>query len=509
METLVDWSRAQFALTAMYHFLFVPLTLGLSFIVAFMETLYVKTGDEKYKVMTKFWMTLFGINFAIGVATGLIMEFEFGTNWAAYSWIVGDIFGAPLAIEALLAFFLEATFFAVMFFGWDRVSKRFHLLSTWLVAIGSNLSALWILAANGWMQYPVGMSFNPDTARNEMVNFWDVILSPVAVSKFLHTVSGGYITSSLFVLGISAWFLLKGKEQWMAKKSIVIASIFGLLASLFVIATGDEAAYQVAQKQPMKLAAMEGLYKGEEGVGIVMIGALNPNKKVDNSEEPYLFEITAPKMLSLLGHHDMNAFVPGIKELVYGDEARGIESAVAKIERGKIAKEALSQYKKAKSEKDEAVAAEALATFRMYEKELGYGYIKKPTDLIPPVGLVFYSFHLMVGLGVWFMALFAMALIISFRRDIEKSRLFLKAALWSIPLGYVANEAGWVVAEVGRQPWAIQGLLPVGVAVSNVDAGMVQATFWLFFILFTALLIAEVRIMTTQISLKAKGESHV
>ncbi len=509
METLIDWSRAQFALTAMYHFLFVPLTLGLSFIVAFMETLYVKTNDERYKAMTKFWMTLFGINFAIGVATGLIMEFEFGTNWAAYSWIVGDIFGAPLAIEGILAFFLEATFFAVMFFGWDRVSKRFHLLSTWLVAIGSNLSALWILVANGWMQYPVGMSFNPDTARNEMVNFWDVILSPVAVSKFLHTASSGYITSSLFVLGVSAWFLLKGKEQWMAKKSVVIASIFGLLASLFVVATGDEAAYQVAQKQPMKLAAMEGLYNGEDGAGIVMIGALNPNKKADDSKESYLFEITAPKMLSILGYHDMNAFVPGIKELVYGDEARGIESAAAKIERGKKAKEALAEYKKAKAQKDEVAAAKALESFRMYEKELGYGYIDKPTDLIPPVGLVFYSFHLMVGLGVWFMALFATALFVSFKREITKSRLFLKAALWSIPLGFVADEAGWIVAEVGRQPWAIQGLLPVGVAVSNVDAGMVQATFWLFLILFTTLLIAELRIMTTQIFIRAKGESHV
>ncbi len=509
METLVDWSRAQFALTAMYHFLFVPLTLGLSFIVAFMETLYVKTGDDRYKAMTKFWMTLFGINFAIGVATGLIMEFEFGTNWAAYSWIVGDIFGAPLAIEGILAFFMEATFFAVMFFGWDRVSKRFHLLSTWLVAIGSNLSALWILVANGWMQYPVGMSFNPDTARNEMANFWDVILSPVAISKFLHTASSGYIVSSLFVLGVSAWFLLKGKELWMAKKSVVIAGVFGLLASIFVMATGDEAAYQVAQKQPMKLAAMEGLYEGEEGAGIVMIGALNPVKKADNEEKPYLFEITAPKMLSLLGYHDMNAFVPGIKELIYGDEARGIESAAAKIERGKKAKEALAEYKRAKADKNEAAAAEALKTFRMYEKELGYGYIEKPTDLIPPIGLVFYSFHLMVGLGVWFLALFALALIFALRDTIEGRRLFLRAALWSIPLGYIASEAGWVVAEVGRQPWAIQGLLPVGVAVSNVDSSMVQATFWLFFVLFTALLIAEVRIMLAQIALKAKGGAHV
>jgi cytochrome d ubiquinol oxidase subunit I len=240
-----------------------------------------------------------------------------------------------------------------------------------------------------------------------------------------------------------------------------------------------------------------------------MIGALNPNKKADNDKEPYLFEVTAPKMLSLLGYHDMNAFVPGIKELIYGDEARGIESAAAKIERGKKAKEALSVYKNAKSAKDETAAAEALKTFRLYEKELGYGYLQKPEDLIPPVGLVFYSFHLMVGLGVWFLALFAMALLFGMKDSLEKRRVFLKAALWSIPLGYLASEAGWIVAEVGRQPWAIEGLLPVGVAVSNVDTGMVQATFWLFFVLFTALLIAEVRIMTTQISLKAKGEGHV
>ena len=509
METLVDWSRAQFALTAMYHFLFVPLTLGLSFIVAFMESLYVKSGDERYKNMTKFWMSLFGINFAVGVATGLIMEFEFGTNWAAYSWIVGDIFGAPLAIEGILAFFLEATFFAVMFFGWDRVSKRFHLLSTWLVAVGSNLSALWILVANGWMQYPVGMSFNPDSARNEMVNFWDVILSPVAVSKFLHTVSSGYIVSSLFVLGIASWFLLKGKEVWMAKKSIVIASVFGLLASLLVMVSGDEAAYQVAQKQPMKLAAMEGLYHGEEGAGIVMIGVLNPVKKADNNEKPYLFEITAPNMLALLGYHDMNAFVPGIKELINGDETRSIESAESKIQKGKQAKEALKEYKNAKTAKDEEAAGLALKTFRDYEKYLGYGYIKNKSELIPPIGLVFYSFHLMVGLGVWFLALFAAALLFSAKGYIESKRGFLRVALWSIPLGYLASEAGWIVAEVGRQPWAIQDMLPVGVAVSNIDSSMVQATFWLFLILFTTLLIAELRIMLTQITMKAKGESHV
>ena len=243
---LVNWSRAQFALTAMYHWLFVPLTLGITFIIAFMETIYYKTGDPEWKKATKFWMTLFGINFAIGVATGLILEFEFGTNWSNYSWFVGDIFGAPLAIEGIMAFFLESTFIAVMFFGWNKVSKKFHLVSTWLVAIGANLSALWILVANGWMQYPVGMHFNPDTARNEMLNFWEVFLSPVAVNKFLHTITSGFVLASIFVIGVSAWFLLKGREQLMAKRSMIIASVFGLLSSLFLIYTGDGSAYQVA-----------------------------------------------------------------------------------------------------------------------------------------------------------------------------------------------------------------------------------------------------------------------
>ena len=254
--TTVNWSRAQFALTALYHFLFVPLTLGLSFMLAFMETIYVKTGNEQWKRITKFWLRLFAVNFAIGVATGLIMEFEFGTNWANYSWFVGDIFGAPLAIEGLFAFFLEATFFAVLFFGWDRVSKGFHLFSTWMVAIGSNLSAFWILVANGWMQNPVGTTFNHETVRNEMVSFAEVALSPTGISKFLHTVGGSYVTSALFVMGISAWFILKKRHFVMAKKSFIVAASFGLLSSLFVLFSGDESAYQVAQKQPMKLLDM-------------------------------------------------------------------------------------------------------------------------------------------------------------------------------------------------------------------------------------------------------------
>ena len=276
ISVLVEWSRAQFALTAMYHWIFVPLTLGMTYIIAFMETIYVRTGNEEWKRITKFWGKLFGINFAIGVATGIILEFEFGTNWSNYSWFVGDIFGAPLAIEGIMAFFLESTFIAIMFFGWNKVSKKFHLLSTWLVAIGASLSALWILVANAWMQFPTGTVFNPETARNEMIDFWSVLFSPVAVNKFLHTISNGFVVSALFITGVSAWFIIKKREVLFVKRSMLIATTFGLLSSVFLALTGDGSAYQVAQKQPMKLAAMEGLYNGQDGAGLIMIGVINP-----------------------------------------------------------------------------------------------------------------------------------------------------------------------------------------------------------------------------------------
>ncbi|HHD84006.1 MAG TPA: cytochrome ubiquinol oxidase subunit I, partial [Campylobacteraceae bacterium] len=300
---LVDWSRAQFALTALYHFLFVPLTLGLSFIVAIMETIYVKTGKEEWKKITQFWMTLFAVNFALGLATGIIMEFEFGTNWSNYSWIVGDIFGAPLAVEGIMAFFMESTFFAVMFFGWNKVSKKMHLLSTWLVAIGSNLSALWILVANGWMQHPVGMVFNPDNARFEMDSFWDVLFNPNAYSKFLHTVGSGYVIASLFVVGISAWYLLKGKEVVNARKSLVVGATFGLITSIFLVLSGDESAHEVALHQPTKLAAMEGVYDGKSREGIIAVGVLNPEKEIGDENKEFLFKIEIPQMLSFLGFH--------------------------------------------------------------------------------------------------------------------------------------------------------------------------------------------------------------
>ncbi|MCK4855354.1 MAG: cytochrome ubiquinol oxidase subunit I, partial [Bacteroidales bacterium] len=294
--SLVDWSRGQFALTALYHWLFVPLTLGLSFILAFMETLYVRTGDEKWKSITKFWLTLFGINFAIGVATGIILEFQFGTNWSSYSWFVGDIFGAPLAIEGIMAFFMETTFLAVMFFGWNKISKKWHLASTWLVAIGASLSALWILVANAWMQHPVGMQFNPDTVRNEMNNFWEVLLSPVAVNKWLHTTSSGFVLASVFVVGVASWFLIKKREVLLAKRSILVAATFGILSSIFVIWSGDESTKQIVHVQPMKFAAIEGLYHGQEGAGLVAFGIMSQSEDDPENEniKDFAFRIEIP-----------------------------------------------------------------------------------------------------------------------------------------------------------------------------------------------------------------------
>lgn len=502
--SLVDWSRAQFALTAIYHWLFVPLTLGLAFIMAFMETIYVKTGNEEWKKITKFWMTLFGINFAIGAATGIILEFEFGTNWSNYSWIVGDIFGAPLAIEGIMAFFMESTFIAIMFFGWKKVSKKFHLLSTWLVAIGSNLSALWILVANAWMQNPVGMQFNPDTARSEMLNFWEILFSPVAINKFLHTLSSSYIVGSLFVIGVSAWFILKKRHILFARRSIVVAAIFGLFASIFTIATGDGSAYHVAQKQPMKLAVMEGLYDGEQGADLVIVGALNPAKEVGDDKEDFIFKLGIPGFLSAMGYRDANAFVPGINDLVYGNEEYGIESASQRMVKGRTAITALADYKTAQKNNDEHSIEKSKHIFEANYKNIGYGYLDKPEDIVPNIPLTFYSFHIMVALGFWFVALFAIVLFLAFKDQLGDSKLFLRLAIISVPLGYLASELGWVVAEVGRQPWAIQDILPVGIATSHLNTTTVQITFFIFAALFTILLIAELKILFKQIKIGPK-----
>lgn len=512
--TLVDWSRAQFALTAIYHWFFVPLTLGLAFIVAIMETIYVRTGQEEWKRITKFWMTLFGINFAIGVATGIILEFEFGTNWSNYSWFVGDIFGAPLAIEGIMAFFLESTFIAVMFFGWNKVSKQFHLLASWLTAIGASLSALWILVANAWMQNPVGMRFNPDTARNEMENFWEVLFSPVAVNKFLHTVSSSYVVGAVFVVGVSSWYLLKNRNVLFAQRSIIVASVFGLVMAVFMIFTGDGSARTMAKYQPMKFAAMENLQIGQKNAPLVAIGILKTRENDEHKREDFMFKVEIPDMLSYMAFLDPNSFVPGITDLIHGNEAQGIIPYKSKMEKGKVAIAALREYTFAKKANNMAKADSALSVFQANyegvnaqgekERYFGYGYISNENQLIPPVVPTFYSFRIMVGLGFHFIFLFVLMLGSVLKNKIEKRRWLQYVGLWTIPLAYLATEAGWVVAEVGRQPWVIQDLMPTMAAVSHLESSSVVITFVLFAVLFTALLIAEIKILARQIKIGPK-----
>lgn len=491
-------------MTAMYHWVFVPLTLGLGVIMAIMETLYVRTGKDEWRRAARFWMRLFGINFAFGVATGLVLEFQFGTNWSNYSWFVGDIFGAPLAIEAIVAFFMEATFISLMFFGWKKLSRRAHLASTWLTVLGATISALWILVANAWMQYPVGMEFNPDTVRNEMDSFWAVLLSPVAVNKFSHTVLSGWVLGGLFVTGVSGWFLLRKRETDFAIRSMKVGTVFGLVASALVVFTGHMSAYNVAHHQPMKLAAMEAHYEGYEGVELIGVGIINPAKESwDDGVQPVVGRIAFPKMLSFLGFSDFNAFVPGIRDIIEGgyenpDGSVAI-SFYEKQERGRMAIAALSGYREAKERGDEAAAANYEKQLRENYDYFGYGYLSSPEELIPPVGLTFYSFRIMVILGMWFVLIFLVAGFLVWKRDITRYRWLLWAALVTVPLGYVAGEAGWIVAEVGRQPWAIQDILPVQAAVSSIPVASVQLTFFLFLVLFSVLLVAELRIMFRQI----------
>lgn len=502
-SSLVEWSRWQFAMTAIYHYMFVPLTLGLAFMLAVMETLWVRTGDAAWLKATKFWMKLFGINFAIGVATGLILEFQFGSNWSNYSWFVGDIFGAPLAIEGILAFFLESTFVAVMFFGWKKVSKRFHLISTWMVFVGANLSALWILVANGWMQNPVGMIFNPLTARNEMDDFWAVLLSPTAISKFTHTVTAAYTLSACFVIGVSGWFILKKRHLEFARKSILLASVFGLASIILTIYTGDTSARNVAQTQPMKLAAMEALNKGGYGVDLTVIGLLTEDPdQPDSRIKKTILGIPAPKTLSFLAYHDFNAFVPGIHDILNGYTAQNGKtelSVLQKMEKGRLAINALSVYKQAVKEKNDSIANAALATLHENYSCFGYGYLQSEYDVIPNIPLVFYSFRIMVALGMLFVLLFALSWWYAKKRQFDRFKIIPYLAIICVPLAYLASQCGWIVAEVGRQPWVIQDLMPTNVAVTKIATHWVITTFWMFALLFTVLLIAELKIMFTQI----------
>lgn len=509
--SVVDWSRAQFALTAMYHWLFVPLTLGLSVIVAVMETIWYHTGDDRWKGITRFWMSLFGINFACGVATGLILEFEFGTNWSNYSWFVGDIFGAPLAIEGIFAFFMEATFVAVMFFGWNKVSRGFHLASTWLVAVGVSLSALWILVANAWMQNPVGMEFDPAQMRNVMDDFTAVAFNAVAMNKFFHAVASGWTLAGVFVVGVSCWLLWRKRNVEAARKSLNVGAWVGLAGIIFTIWTGDGSAVQVAKVQPMKLAAMEGLYDGSVGQDLVAFGFVNPDKKPGDSLDPLYLHVSIPYGLSVLANHDPHTFVPGINDLINGisltpegDTVR-TESYAERIEIGRRARQSLADYHAAEQAGDTAAMAAAADALKKDFRYFGYGYFESPDQAVPPVALTFYSFRIMVIIGGYLLLFFIVAIIAGrFRPRWLDNKFILWLGILSIPLVWVCSESGWVVAEVGRQPWIIQDLMPAGVAISDVSASSVQFTFWMFAVLFTALLIAEVSIMLHYISAASK-----
>lgn len=480
---VVTWSRIQFAMTAAYHWLFVPLTLGLALVMAVMETIYVVRKDEFWKKAARFWMKLFAVNFAVGIATGIILEFEFGTNWSNYSWFVGDMFGAPLAIEGILAFFMEATFFAVMFFGWDKVSKRFHLASTWLTGIGATISAYWILVANGWMQNPVGTTFNPDTVRSEMASvsaFWEVISNPVAVSKFCHSVTSGWVTGGIFVVGVSSWYLLKGRHRKFALSSIIVGGLVGLVGSGAVMLSGDSSGVHAAEFQPMKLAAAEGLRDGGRGAAFTIV----PGIKV-------------PKMLSILATHELDGYVPGINDIINGytdNDGNVVPSVSEKIRMGRESLDALARYRSLKDTDPEA-AAVAKAEMEENVQYMGYGHLEKPEDVIPPVGVVFWAFRFMVGLGMLMALVLLLTLLFAWKDKLAGKRWLLWIAIICIPLVYICGQCGWIVAEVGRQPWTIQGLLPINVAISSLSAVAVKTTFFVFLAVFALFLAIEIRIM--------------
>jgi cytochrome d ubiquinol oxidase subunit I len=494
---IVDLSRLQFAVTALYHFLFVPLTIGLAVIIAIMETVYVMTGRTIWRDMTKFWGTLFGINFAMGVATGIVMEFQFGMNWSYYSHYVGDIFGAPLAIEGLMAFFLEATFVGLFFFGWDKLSKVGHLIATWAVAIGSNFSALWILIANGWMQNPVGAAFNPQTMRMEVTDFFAVLTNPVAQAKFVHTVSAGYVCAAVFVLGVSAWYVLKGRHLELAKRSMTVAASFGLAASLSVVVLGDESGYLSTEHQKMKLAAIEAMWETHPAPA-----AFTAFGFPDQEARETHYAIHIPAVMGLIGTRSLDTVIPGIDELVKRAEVR--------IREGIKAYDALQQIRAAGS--TQAVPQGVRDAFENGGTDMGYAlllkrYVDDPRnatpeqiskaawDTVPQVAPLFWLFRIMVGIGMLLIVLTATFFVLSARRRLDRHRWLLRAAVLAIPLPWIAIESGWLVAEFGRQPWVIEGVLPTAVAVSNLGVKTLLLTLGGFIAIYTALFIIEMKLL--------------
>ncbi len=492
-EQLVDLSRLQFAATAMYHFLFVPLTLGMVWLLVIMESVYVMTGKTIWKDMTRFWGKLFGINFALGVTTGITLEFQFGTNWAYYSHYVGDIFGAPLAIEGLMAFFLESTFIGLFFFGWDRLSRPRHLLVTLLMAIGTNLSALWILIANGWMQNPVGAEFSYDTMRMEMTDFWAVVFNPDAQAKFVHTVSAGYVTGAMFVLSISAYYLLNGRNVEFAKRSFRVAAAFGLASVLSVIVLGDESGYTVGEAQQTKMAAMEAMWETQPApAGLALVAGIDERAQRND------WEIEIPWALGLIGTRSTSETIPGIREIKAKNRERilsGIEAVVA-----------LEQLRRHRDD------AQAKATFERHQADLGFGLLLKKyvvdvrqatpemiqkavDDTVPRVAPMFWSFRVMVAAGFAMLALFVLSFWQTLRGDGRGKRWLLRWALWMLPVPWIASELGWFVAEYGRQPWTIYGVLPTHLSVSTLTVESLYGSLAGFIGFYTLLLIVEMYLM--------------
>ena len=507
MDPMVaDLSRLQFALTALYHFLFVPLTLGLSFMLVIMESVYVMTNRPVWRTATRFWGKIFGINFVLGVATGLTMEFQFGTNWSYFSHYVGDIFGAPLAIEGLMAFFLEATMVGIMFFGWDRLSKLGHLFVTFLVALGTNLSALWILIANGWMQNPVGATFNPDTMRMEVSDFGAVLFNPIAQAKFVHTVSAGYVIAAVLVLGVSAYWLLKGRFVPIARRSMTVAAAFGLAASLSVVVLGDESGYALTDNQKMKLAAIEAAWHTEESpAGLTIFGM------PDTVARTTRYEVQVPWLLGLIATRSLDGTVAGMSELVLKAQERIISGVRAydAVERLKV------------DPQDRA----ARAQFEAHKRDLGYALLLKRQiadpraatprqvtaaawDTVPDVPLMFWSFRIMAAIGFAMIALFATAFVLCSLRLHLESRWFLRLAVAAIPLPWFAAELGWIVAELGRQPWAIEGVLPTFLASSSLSRGALWTTLAGFTLLYGALAVIEVRLILAAIGHGPSDAEH-
>jgi cytochrome bd ubiquinol oxidase subunit I len=429
-------ARLQFGITTIYHFFFVPLTLGLSVLVAIMETLYVRTGNEVYKRMTKFWGKLFLINFAMGVVTGIVQEFQFGMNWSEYSRFVGDIFGAPLAIEALLAFFLESTFLGVWIFGWDKLSKGMHAAAIWLVAIGANVSALWILIANSFMQQPVGYVIR--NGRAEMQDFFALLLNPNVGVQFPHTVLAGFTTGAFFVMGISAYHMIHKKELDLFRRSFQIAAIIGAISIVLLVMNGHSQAQHMVDTQPMKMAAAEALYESEDpaSFSLLTIGDLTQRREV--------FSIRLPRLLSLLSYNQLAGEVQGINDLQ-------------------------SQYQST------------------------YG----PGNYVPPVAVIYWSFRIMVGAGFMMAALGLYALFMVMGEMFENRPKVLRLFFYAIALPYLANTFGWLMTELGRAPWAVFGLIKLEDAVSTTVTGTsVLISLIGFTLIYGVLMVADIYLLT-------------